>query len=98
MRLPRPKPGAQAAGQAATQAMERASPAPVIGEGALANDDDDDGVEVEAETDEEEVGASGGGGGGAGGGARGDEATPAHKKRKVTGSGFPPRAPPPARR
>ena len=88
VRLPRPKLGAQAAGQA----MGRAMPAPA-GRGTLAADDDDDGVEVETidGIDEEEEGVSGGGG------ASGDMAAPAHKKRKVTSSGFPPRAPPSAR-
>ena len=91
VRLPRPKLGAQAAGQAMGQATGRATPAPAGG-GTLANDDDDDddGVEVEEE------GVSGGGEAGAGG-ASGEEAAPAHKKRKITSSGFPPRAPPSAR-
>ena len=91
VRLPRPKLGAQAAEQAMGQATGRATPAPAGG-GTLANDDDDDddGVEVEEE------GVSGGGEAGAGG-ASGEEAAPAHKKRKITSSGFPPRAPPSAR-
>ena len=92
VRLPRPKLGAQAAGQAMGRAMGRAMPAPA-GRSTLADDDDDDGVEVETidGIDEEEEGVSGGGG------ASGDMAAPAHKKRKVTSSGFPPRAPPSAR-
>ena len=97
VRLPR-RLVAQAQGRAKGRAEGRATVSPTGGAAAVG--DDDDGVEGETN---DEVAAGGSGWGCIGGGGAGGEETPAavlsvelapaHKKRKVTASGLPPRAP-----